>query len=411
MSSGLYLNGFADFVAATGSTYVGGPKRLINAASENTYWLSRFLKGESAMKKVLQGGKSIKANIFFEGNGTGRWYLPGATQSWDNPQRLKAVEANWRYSIVHMSWVEQEILLNDVITKGTADHQYHQFAELRNEKEAIMWTEKWKLLEDAVWAQPNRLTMEGDTGDQSVPYSVLAFVNEYTNGMWGNGLSSEAGAWTSGTHTIEGIDPAAADTNGNFVPQQVTYGSSTANDLDNPISRFDEIFMDLGFEQPPTFQQYFEDNRFNKFVIATTKEGRRLIMNLLRQGQDHFVAGPQDPAYPDPQFHGIPITRAAGLETVAGYAGSGGAANTAVTEGNADATAIGPRFYWLNTSALFPVFHSDMYFEKREPTKHHNVPDTWVCPVMTWMNMFCPNRRKNGVVYPNADISGTYSVA
>jgi hypothetical protein len=118
------------------------------------------------------------------------------------------------------------------------------------------------------------------------------------------------------------------------------------------------------------------------------------------------VAGQQDPAYPDPQFHGIPVTRASELETVEAYDGG---SNVAVNEqSSGTATKVGPRYYWFNTECLYPVFHDEMYFKKGKVTESHNVPDTHVCPVSTWVNFFNPVRRKQGIVYPAVNGSTLY---
>lgn len=397
-TSGIALNAFNDFVAATESTYVDGPKGLRNEAGKNVYWYGRFLKGEHAMKKTLRGGSSIKSSMVFRDNGTFEWYQPGSNRNWKNPQRLQSVEANWRFCTVHMSWVEQEIILNDIVNHGTEDAQYHQFVEIRNEKEMIMWTSKWNGLEESLWAPAHKTTMEGEGADFKNPYSIWAFVNEFPNGLF-NDLGG-TGAWT----VVEGIDPTATDVDGQFTPQQQTYNSSEVNNSNNIISKFDDLFHDVEFQEPPTLAEYWTDPNYESQIIVTSSRGRAIVKQLYRASQDHFVLGPQDPGYNNPRVYGIPVTRAPEIDTAAVFPKNDASALTTEFGDDSSNPTNGPRFQLLNTKFLYPVFHTDMYFHKREVTKHHNVPDTWVCPVATYANLFCNSRKRQGSLAPEAGI-------
>ncbi len=391
---GTPLSQFNDFVEGTGPTYVTGPKSLINEAVKNTYWFGRLIQGAKSKKKMLQGGANIRENLVFQDNGTFQTYLPGQTHDWKNPQRLKKLQIEWRYTLAHMAWVEQEILNNEIISYGTNDARFQQYVDIRNEKEMLMWTSKWNGLEDLLWAQPDSSSMESTDGTE--PYSIPAFINEEANGLWGQFLGmSDSRTFT----TVENLDPKDTSLSLRWQPQQASYSpaKNTAADVGDPLflmSAFDDIFQDVMFEQPPTMKQYWEDPRYNKFMIVTTKAGRSQFMRLMRLQQDHFIAGPQDASYPDPQFNGIPVQRASTLETAALYNNAG----SPVTEDNA--TSSGARYYLVNSEYLYPVFHTQRYFYKHEVTKHHNVPDTWVCPVATWYNIICTSRQRQGIVSP-----------
>lgn len=389
VSSGTALAEFADFVEGTGPTYVTGPKHLVNEAVLHTYYFGRLVKGNVSKKRMIRGGSDIRESLFFEDNGTFETYLPGATHNWKNPQKLKKVKTYWRFTMVHMSWTDQEILFNERITEGSIEAQFHAYVDIRNEKEALMWSAKWNGLEGLLFATPDKDTMEAEEGTE--PYSLFAFVNEDTNGLFGTNYTGET--WT----TVEGLDPTV---NTKFKPQQLTYNSTTLNDPGNIISMLDELYMDVHFERPPTHKEYFEDPRLNKQMILTTKIGRKAVMVLLRNHQDRFVAGPQDPAYNDPQFNGVPIVRVDSLETANLYDDG---SNGVTTEALADTTKRGPRFYMVNGNYIYPVFHRERYFFKDEVSRHHNVPDTWVCPVATWYNLICTSRQRQGVLSPNGN--------
>ena len=389
--AGFPINEFADFVEGTGPTYVTGPKDLVNEAVKNTYYFGRLMQGDVNSTKILQGGADIRESIVFRDNGTFETYNPGQNHDWKNPQRLDKIQAFWKFTMAHMSWTEQEILLNEKIAYGTEEARFHQYVDIRNEKELLMWTSKWNGLEDLLWAEPDILTMDGEGTGFTQPSSIPLYINEDTDGLFArNGTTFS---------TIEGIDPTAAATDGKFTPQQLTYDSSTVNDDGNIVSMFDEMFMDVSFEQPYMHKQYWEDPRLNKQMILTTKVGRKAAMVLLRAGSDRYAVGSQDPAYPDPVYNGIPIARVSTLETATLY-DDGSSDNT--TEALADIK--GPRFIWLNGNYLYPVFHRDRYFSKFEVTKHHNVPDTWVCPVATWYQVICTSRQRQGILSPSVDL-------
>ena len=391
--SGSPVSDFADFVEGTGPTYVTGPKDIVNEAVKNTYYFGRLMQGDVNSTKVIQGGADIRESLVFRDNGSAETYFPGQNHEWKNPQRLEKVRAYWRFVMAHMSWTEQELLLNEKLMYGDSAARFHQYVDLRNEKEMIMWTSKWNFLEDLLWAEPDTATMEGQGAGFSEPYSIPVFINEDTNGLFArNGTT-----WT----TIHDVNVTASTTDGKYEPQVNTYSSTAVAPADNILAAFDEMWMDVHFEQPAMHKQYWEDPRLNKQMILTTKVGRAAAQGLLRAGQDHYVAGGQDAAYPNPIYNGIPIPRVSTLETATLY-DDGSSDNT--TEALADATAVGrgPRFYWVNGNYLYPVFHSERMFMKHEVTKHHNVPDTWVCPVATWYNLLCPSRQRQGIVKPAA---------
>lgn len=387
--SGSPVSDFADFVEGTGPTYVTGPKDLVNEAVKNTYYFGRLMRGDKNSTKIIQGGADIRESIVFRDNGTAETYFPGQNHDWKNPQRLEKVRAYWRFTMAHMAWTEQEILLNEKLMYGDSAARFHQYVDLRNEKEMLMWTSKWNFLEDLLWAEPDTATMEGEGAGFSEPYSIPAFINEDTNGLFArNGTT-----WT----TVEGVSVASSNVDGKFAPQTGTYNTVAVNTDGNILSAFDEMWMDVMFEQPEMHKQYWENPALNKQMILTTKVGRKAVQGLLRSGQDHYVTGGQDAAYPNPLYNGIPIPRVSTLETATLYndASSG---NT--TEGDTDGTTAGPRFYWVNGNYLYPVFHSERMFMKHDVTKHHNVPDTWVCPVATWYNLLCTSRQRQGIISP-----------
>lgn len=397
---GVPMSALLDFAEGTTSTYLNGPMGLVMEAVKNTYWFGRLIQGQRSKKKMISGGANIRQSIVFQDSASLETYLPGAPHAWNNPQRLKKLQAEWRYTMAHMSWIEQEILNNEIVQYGDDEARFCEFVNIRNEKEAICWASIWNGLENLLWQVPFSADMESADGTE--PYSIEAFINEDTSGLF-NPRTTPSTTWS----TIETVDPTAAGITPKFTPQQGTYSSAVATGAgseNNIISSMDNMAELLTFEQPPTMAQYWEDPRYNKQMIVTTRRGRAIYKQLLRAGQDHFVAGPQDPAYPDPQYYGIPIQRASTLEGLALYRNNAG---TGLLDEFTDAGGTagrGPRFYFLNAEYLFPVFHARRYFYKYDVTKDHNVPDTWVLPIAVWYNLVCTSRQRQGILSPSSSV-------
>lgn len=392
MSSGTSLSGFSSFAEATGPLYITGPRDIVNEAQNQTFSFGHLTMGDRGKKKMVQGGANIRESIVFESSGATRFHKPGQTQNWINPQKLQKVQYHWRFVISHMSWVRQEIMLNDRIKFGTADAVFHQYVDLLYKKEMLMWTDKWNFMDDALWAEPNAAEMEDESGTFAM--SIPAFVNEDTNGLFN---PQDDTAFT----TIGGINPAAAGFT-KFVPVQNTYTSATINDQGNIIGAFDVTWKDVRFEMPPTYTEYFSNPAYNKQCIWASRVGQTAYQQLIREHSTegfHNIAGAQDPAIPDPQYLGIPIKWSAPLDTAKLYT-TGSATDT---EGAASTTTAGPRYYWINSEFLYPVFHDEMYFEKDEVTRDHNDPDTYVMPVSTWYNVICTSRQRQAIVSPGTD--------
>lgn len=397
---GMQVSAFGDFAEATGSWFMQSPKDFpVNLAGKHSYSWSKDFKNNGM---PIEGGEDIRRSLVFRDNGTYEKYQPGAAHTWVNPQRLDKTVAQFRMTMVHKSWNDAEILLNNKISYGTSDHVFEVFVDMDMEKEMLMWVAFANGVENDRWATPDKTKMEG-TGIAAIePMSLAAFVNEFPNGLFP--LYSPGGAWT----TIQNIDPTAASVDGQWTPQQTLYTSNVQDNPGNIVAGLDELWMECQWEQPEQMKQYYEDPRLNNQVIETTKTGRKFYMSLCRGGQDRFVAGPQDPSYPDPQFHGVPIKRVDRLETATLYANTSA---TALTTELLSATAFsagitvgrGPRFYMRNANYMYPVFHKERFMEKDKRSRHHQVPDTWVIPCATWFNNVCVSRKHQGILSPSGN--------
>lgn len=414
--SGTPAQMFSDFIESTGPLYITTPDGVINDAQRNnTYSFGALMGGDRGMKKMLGGGSQINFETTFETGARTRFHQPGATQNWSMPQKLVKGRAAWRYLITDMTWNLQTVELNE--GDSSEEGRFQQFVDLKRSIEQRMWTDKWDFLEEHIWSEPDFTEMESLAGgDLGKMYTVPAFVNNWTNGLYNN--SGAAGtAWT----TIEGIDPSTATKGQNrFVPNSVLYsnmGTNASSDSSlaarSILGAFEKMWKKVHFEKPPTMGEYFSNPAYNNQQIFTSPEGQTAYTSFLRMNQDLFVIeGRQDPAYPDPAFNFIPVKYVNALTTAPLYPNHTTIASATdnVSEATSGNGITGPRFYWINSNYLYPVFHKTYFFLRGKVREHFNDPDTFVVPVRTWGNLVCTSRRRQGIVSPTADLyTGLYT--
>ncbi len=415
--SGSALSTFNDFMTATDSAVLTSADSIVNEAVRQNYLLRRFLKGRGP-QEILQGGKTIKDQIMLEEDSTFEYYQPNATFTWENPQVLSEWEINWRFCVDHMSWTDHELELN--AGGGLGRNARHAvYKRLRRVKEQRLWTSLLNGIEDSLFAVPDSDAMEAQAG--SKPYSIPCFINERLDGKFDEATGTP---WTS----VQGI--TSTDTGkSKWKPQVTTYdavnsGFTADDDQSSIIAAFDDMFLSIKFQAPPTRQEYFENDTLYRQFIAASKQGVAIYSQLLRTKNDRLVApSMQDPAYLKPTYGGIELEYVSALDTAALYeAGSGnglmteqendgvasGTTSLGVGHGTAaDAKYVGPRYYWLNTNYLKPVFHNKRYMHRHPVMTHPNQPFTHVQPIDCWMNMVCSSRRRQGMVVPGASFSSS----
>lgn len=428
--AGSALSTFNDFVDVTGPSFITNARGVVNEAVKQTYLLGRFLRGRSD-SQILSGGRVIRDTILFDEDTTAQNYLPNETFTWRNPQVLNNWEINWRFTTDHMSWTDQEVVLN--INDGMSKNSRHlAYKNLKWTKEQRMWTSLLNFLEDRLLAFPDTGQQESATGEDQ--YSIFSFVNEFGGGtgesgttpittndneaLWGHAAADESGTpvnlsapnvpWT----TVENITPSNVAGTGEWANKRVPYHAATAGGGTDPIAQaFDEMFQDVKYVPPPTRQEYFENENMVAQFIITSKLGITTYQQELRAGQDQFVTvGRQDPSYVNPQYAGIDVIRIANLDTAAVYAGSAAAGDGTVSAATAPqseysgsgvgAAFIGPRYYWLNSRYLTPMFHTERYLTTHPTMRHPQQPYTTIRTCDSWWNLICRSRQRQGVVYP-----------
>lgn len=401
---GSALSTFTDFVNSTGPTYLTSSQDIVNEAVKRTYMLSRWLKGRD-ISEVVQGGRTIKDDIMLDEAPTARTYQPNETFTPQNPQVLTEWEINWRYVVDHMTATDQEFELQGNFSSMTRSARHQVYKDLKWSKEQRMWTSMFNFMENLLWAQPNKGTMEAAAGTE--PYSIPAFVNEYTNGLFAvpdAGAGLPGGNWT----TVMGINPA---TKTKWVPQQESYGSTspTASNADvtnrNIVQAMDRMWMKIRFMPPAFRQEYFEKAELNRQVIAASNSGVSIYQNLMRISQDLYAsASRQDPAYVNPAYAGISLVPIESLGSALLYLDATTTPDSLVVETSSATDNSGPRYYFLNGNYIKPVWHARRYFNRTEGLTPPNQPFTTFWYVDSWYNVVCRSRQRQGIVYPTGAV-------
>ena len=420
---------FRDFMEATGPAYLTGPETIINEAVEKRYLWGDLVKGK---ERAIQGGTDVRETLMTSDGATFQYYQPNETFSWQNPQVLDTVSADWRFAVDHLAWTDHEVELNagDGLTKDALKVAYKR---LKRAKEQRMVTSLTNGLEASLWTSPWNQTSEMESSSGKIPFSIPAFITENGathEGEW-RGQQADA-AWT----TIAGIDPGdeakwnnqitfysrdlgvnATATSQSYVEYHASEASVTHN-VFGLITAFDEMFLKLDYRPPSTNAEYFENASMNQQKIVCSRVGINEYKRALRDSNDRLVSM-QDAAYSAPAYSGIPLTYAAALDTaelylkdasswdgddtLSGRQEAGAIAISTTAGGSEFATSTidkGARYYWINGAYLTPFVHSRRYMVKHDVMRHPNQPFTNIQPTDTWWNLLASSRLRHGIVSP-----------
>lgn len=358
---------FADFLTATKAHKITTAKEILNEAVKQTYLLAEALRGMDSAK-IVRGGSKIIDDIQLSDAGTFEFYSPNAEFSPTDTDTLKQIEVGWRFAKTHYAFNDETITLNE----GNPEDIY---VDLKRKYQQTAATDMMNGMENALWATPVATTMESGSGENPPAFSLPTFVNEQTYGL------------PSGFTTIMAVNPTSES---RWRPQQVSYDAANPSaETNGLLAGFDDMFLDVRFESPDSASAYFENDRLRKMKILTNKDGHKLYKRTLRAGNDHFIS-PQDPAYNNPTYAGIPVK----------YIQATDAALLDLTNGTAWASGR-PRFMWLNFEYLFPIYHTKGYMEQVGP-KDGGIGQPFSHAVFfrNWYNWFCRSRQRQGIVYP-----------
>ena len=367
---------FADFLKGTKTHKITSATDILNEAVKQSYLLTLMIRGAMGAKvEMLQGGSKLKDSIQLKGTGSFRFYSPHGTHTPADVDILTDIETQWRFCVVSYAFADEVMDLND--ESAMEDVWVRQ----KKKYEQGAMTDMYNGMEEALLAVPVYATMESGTGEDPPFYSLSAFINEATNGVWPG--------WTN----VETVNPS---TESRWRPQQVSYDSLNPTDeTSGIIAGFDVLWAQMGFYPPEAGTQWFQAEDRGKLHFLTHLRGQVLYKRCLRASNDSLIT-PQDPAYNSPCYSGRPVHQITQLAT------SALEITTQTTATGSAWPATKPRYIGLNTEFLYPIWHKGRFMEPVGPKDISDQPFSQAMYRRTWGNLFCRSRQRQGILYPAA---------
>jgi hypothetical protein len=408
--AGTPLASFLDFFRTTGPLIFTGPEQVINEAQHRTSILSRIMGGANMMDMV-QGGETIRDDIFFDVVSSYQHYQPNEEFNYDNPQVITQWSVPWRFTKVDLVFTDQEIGLNaGELSRGA---MFHQFKRLRRVKEQNFYTDLCNGMELDLFRTPNNATMEVAGGTE--PYSLFCFLTEF-----GATLTDPmpTGTVPPGFTNIQTIAPAAETRWQN--PVEPYFDSPAVSGTAGPqvwdgFTAMSKMYYRLRFEQLPKKQELGTTTNFGGAFIFTSLQGIVNLEHGVRANQDTFRGGqnPSDPHYGALNYRGIPVLYVEEMDFAqvwdSGAATNAGEFNNTVTRAGGatiDPAQQGPRYVFIVPEYIRKVVKRDRYMHMEGPFSPSAQPFTRIIVSDTWHNNICRSRQRGGgIVTPGTDIA------
>lgn len=351
MPDGTALTNFTDFVAATKPHKITPTTDILNDTARNYYMLGDMLKGRGD-EEIVQNGKEIIDLVRLKKHNAAGFYQPNETLQPRGMDVLTQLKAPWRFHQGNYAWTTEQVELNGA---GSTDNWVRLLTAWRQACDQDIWDS----LESALWATPDNAAMESDDGRQ--PYSILTFITE-------DGLAP------AGFTTVMTVNPS---TQANWRNQVETYDNTSISTSLYPA--FDRMWHKLNWEGPSSKEEWFKSTDWRKFKIVTDLNGITRYLALNRDSNDRLVSA-NDPGTfaANPTYNNIPLKRISGLDE------------------RLDAI---PRYRWVDSRYLFPIFHRDRYMVEEDPIRGGpQQPFSWAVFKNTYLNLFCRSRKRQGII-------------
>ena len=440
--TGTIFDQLRDFKLSIGDHHILHDPRVVNLAGYNKYLFHTIFQNNGA--KSVQGGAELDFAVMFDVGDTYTHPLPAAFRQWKRTEQSTLIKQRWAKNVDHKTYVRDELMR---AKSGSGKPWFDVLFDIETKLEQRLQVSRDRGLENDMHAVPAASTMESRTiGSGGIlPTSLFYHVNEDAFGMYGfccdDAVGSAANSiqantavaaadrgFTKQTYAIAAsatattvqtqIDPLyniggaqfSGATQSKYSPVQRRYTSNKVDHPDNIFSMIRAAFRASAWEGPADTKQWYNDTTTNNLRLMTSDVGCRYMENLVKNGQDRWVLGPQDFGIGEIQCFGIPIRWNPRLDNLAIYDGGTGGTNsgpsTKVTEMDSTAKGIGPRVYGINFNSLYPVCHEGMWNFRETMPAHFNVPDVWVEYIEDWWNLVCENYREQFVVSPSGDQRG-----
>lgn len=361
--AGKSLQLFADLLATTNANSLKNTSEsgILSEVQNQTYLTSAFMKGKSAAD-VVKAGKDIRAYSQFAAGTQSEFYLPGATFNNSVEDIDSTLIYYFRYLHDAFVYTKHEIEHNSSSSDEFGINT--RLIDIMKSKRQGMKISTFNTIEASWWTTPALATME-TAATANRPYSIRTWITE------------------------DGLAPSTFTTIGNINPSTQSLwrnqvSNYTAGSIDTTlISAFDEMWKKVDFEAPPTMQAYLNDTKLSKFLIPTDINGSKIYQRLTRQSNNHLIGSGKDVgAYSgDLPYNGIPVKYVKQMDAI-GY------------------SSTQPRYFWINTEFLYPVWHTSAYFQEEEPMTSQTAPYTYVVHSDTWYQLICKSRQRQGIIVP-----------
>lgn len=378
MAVGSPIDVMTDIMFTTPPGFATDEETFVNEGTLRNY-VTKKMRAGNELSSFLQGGESIRDDIFFDAANQTQTYDPNEPLTYKLVNTLTQHQAPWTFKASSVSWTVHEIGLNFGQLRSSAKKK--RFKHLYKTKMMQLYTDISNSEEQDAWRQPSA-AMEQTNGKvlQSIPH----FLNEFTNGL------------APGVSTIQQLAPG---TYPKWVPTQQTYtglgaGGDGLDQVRNLFTAMTRVWRSMYWQPMPHGAEYSDPETKPTFV-ACSLNGIAMYENGLRLSNELLLGNRQDPAYPDPMFRGMPVHYFEQLDDALLYNNGGAFASEAT------AAIPGPRFYIMNVSYGKRYWHEDRYFTKVAPFSPTRQPFTKIMVCDSWGNYFVNSRRKFGaIVYP-----------
>jgi len=342
----MQISSYLDWQVNTGPQFLSGPENIINDVSRRSFILGKFLRGKPA-SEIMQGSDKIMETLYLNAKRTFQEFERGEDVTWQNPQKDKSMQLDFKFTLDHMSWDEWEYQQKTSNLYGAKLET--KYKDMAFSKQQRLWESTVDGLEDLLWASPAGAAQFAamENGGKSW-YSIPVFINE--------GVGGATGSFDANWTTVENLSWTTYRTN--WDNKRATYDAVDPGDIsDNGTGLFnalDEIAMEVDYKTPGVKDRYFEDESAvgNQTLIATSKLGKLNMMDLNRKSNDSLIQK-QDGAYPHPRWNGVPILDVQGLDSAALYLAQDSSTFVGenATGGTSAANTLKPgaRYYVINT--------------------------------------------------------------
>lgn len=353
---------FADFVMLTNQNNLlaATESGILSEVQNQTYLTGELAKGKPA-SKTIKGGRSVVSYSQFSAGTGAEFYQPGASFTSQIEDVDTKLEFPFRFLHDSFAYTKHEIEFN--MGGPDAASIPPQIVDILKSKRQAQRVGMYNTVDAAWWTTPSAATME-TAATANRPHSIRCFITE------------------------DGLHPSGFTTLGGVASTQTRYRNQVSNYTAGAIETtlkpaFAQMWRKVNFKSPPSMDKYFSDTKFAKFMILTDINGVGIYQKLTEESNDRLVGSGKDLGVytEDLPYAGIPVRYVKEVDNL-GY------------------TSTQPRYFWVNSEYLYPVWQANGYFAEEDPMRSVSQPHVYVVHVDLWYQLLCTSRQRQGIVCP-----------